>query len=100
MYDLTWKEKVDRLPVLVSGKGGSLLMTVVKTLSAIEEARALAAFEINQYCGITDTILAIYFDTTLPNTDYNSGACFLRDPKFKKIAFIIFFQASYYETDS
>ena len=42
--DLIGKEKVDRLPVLVSGKGVSQLLTVAKLPSGTGEAEAAAVF--------------------------------------------------------
>jgi hypothetical protein len=82
--DLTGKEKVDRLPVLVSGKGLSQLLTVAKLPSGTGEAQAAAVFGAIEDWGIADSIRAMCFDTTSSNTGWIAGACVLLEKKLEK----------------
>jgi len=82
--DLTGKEKVDRLPVLVSGKGISQLFTVAKLPSGTGEAQADAVFEAVSEWGLADSIRAMCFDTTSSNTGRIAGACVLLEQKLGK----------------
>ncbi|KAK2727100.1 hypothetical protein QYM36_007819 [Artemia franciscana] len=78
---LTSKEQVDRLPVIVSGKGVSQLLTVAKLTSDTGEAQASAVYPaIGDWC-ITENIRAICFDTTSSNTGRLAGACVLLKQK-------------------
>src|SRR5688572_22418482 len=69
--DLTGKEKVDRLPVLGSGKGVSQLLAVAKLPSGTGEAQAAAVFgtiEDRDDYKQAGSIRAMCFDTTSSNT--------------------------------
>ncbi|KAK2713260.1 hypothetical protein QYM36_009210 [Artemia franciscana] len=61
---LTSKEQVDQLPIIVSGKGVSQLLT--------------------EDWGITENICAMCFDTTSSNTGQLAGACVLLEQKIGK----------------
>lgn len=63
ILDLIGKEKVDRLPVLVSVKGVSQLLTVAKLPSGTGEAQAAAVFGAIEDSGVADSIRAMCFDT-------------------------------------
>ncbi|KAK2725446.1 hypothetical protein QYM36_000064 [Artemia franciscana] len=82
--DLIGKEKVDRLPVLVSGKEVLQLLTVAKLPSGTGEAQASAVFGAIEDCGIPGNIRAMCFDTTSSNTGRISGACVLLEQKLGK----------------
>ena len=82
--DLIGKKKVDRLPVLVSGKGISQLLTVAKLPSATGEAQAAAVFGAIQDWGLAHSIRAMCFDTISSNTGRIAGACVLLEQKLKK----------------
>jgi len=73
--DLTEKKKIDRLPVLVSGKGVSQLLTVAKLPSGTGEAQAEAVHGALKDWGIEEKVRAMCFDTTRSNTGRNMGAC-------------------------
>lgn len=77
MYDLTEKEKVAKLLILISGKKDSQLLTVVKISSSKGEAQITAVFETIQDWETADIILTMCIDSNCSNTGYNSGACFL-----------------------
>lgn len=47
--DLTVKEKVDRLPALITWKGVPQLLTFAKISSATGKAQAVAAFELKPF---------------------------------------------------
>lgn len=82
--DLTSKEQVDRLPVIVSGKGVSQLLTVAKLISGTGEAQASAVHSAVEDWVITDNIRAMCFDTTSSNTSRLAGACVLLEQKLGK----------------
>ena len=82
--DLTGKSKVDRLPVLVSKKGVSQLLTVAKLPSGTGETQATAFFCALNDWGIVDRIRAMCFDTTSSNTGRSLGACLTLEQKLCK----------------
>lgn len=82
--DLIGKEKVDRLPVLVSGKGVSQLLTVAKLPVGTGEAQAAAVFEAILSWDIACSVRAMCFDTTSSNTGNFAGACVLLEQKLGK----------------
>ena len=82
--DLIGKEKVDRLPVLVSGEGTSQLLTVAKLPSGTGKAQAAAVFEAIEDWGLANSISAMCFDTTSSNTGRIAGACILLEQKLCK----------------
>ena len=73
--DITGREKVDRLPILVSGNGNEQLISVPKLPSGTGKAIAEAVVAAVQEWGIENKIGAMCFDTTATNTGYKSGAC-------------------------
>ena len=75
---LTTKEHVDRLPVLVSGKGVEKLLGVPKLQGGSGEQQAAADHAALEEWQITDRVKAMRFDTTACNT----GA--RREPVFWK----------------
>jgi len=83
--DLIGKEKVDRLPILVSGQGVSQLLTVAKLPSGTGVAQASAVFGAIQDWGIADRIRAMCFDTTSSNTGRIAGACVLEQKLEKEL---------------
>ncbi|KAK2727011.1 hypothetical protein QYM36_007756 [Artemia franciscana] len=82
--DLIGKEKVDRLPVLVSGKEVLQLLTVAKLPSGTGEAQASAVFGAIEDWGIPGNIRAMCFDTTSSNIGRMSGDCVLLEQKLGK----------------
>ena len=77
MQDLTSKELVDRLPILVSGKGTTQLLGIPKLNSGTGGDIATAVVEELKKWGISDRIGGLSFDTTASNTSMNNGACVL-----------------------
>lgn len=75
MEDLTNKEHVDRLPILVSGVGMEQLLTVSKLPSSTGEAQAQAVVDALKNWGIENQVAAMCFDTTASNTGSRQGAC-------------------------
>ena len=82
--DLIGKDKVDRLPVLVSGSGVSKLLAVAKLQSGTGQAQAVGVFEAIEHWGLADRIRAMCFDTTSSNTGRIAGACVLLEQKLEK----------------
>jgi hypothetical protein len=82
--DLTTKEHVDRLPVIVSGKGVSQLLTVAKLASGSGEAQAEAVHTTLEDWDIKSSVRAMCFDTTSSNTGRIAGACVLLEQKLGK----------------
>ena len=81
---LTGKEKVDRLPVLVSGFGVDQLLSVPKLASGSGENQADAIVKALEDWEITDRVEAMSFDTTASNTGPCIGACTLVQQKLEK----------------
>lgn len=81
MEDLTSKEHIDRLPVLISGVGVEQLLGVPKLASGTGEAQAAAVVQLLEEWGIIDRVVALCFDTTAANTGPHSGACALIEQK-------------------
>lgn len=77
LVDLTGKEKVDRLPVLVSSGGKSQLLAVPKLLSGTGEAQAQAVMNTLKQWNIQDNVQGMCFDTTTSNTGRHKGACLI-----------------------
>ena len=84
MADLSGKEHVDRLPVLISGAGVVQLLGVPKLSSGTGEAQADAVVQSFEELGITDQVAALCFDTTASNTGPRSGVCSFIDQKLGK----------------
>lgn len=82
--DLTGKEKVDRLPILVSGAGVDQLLKVPKLPNGTGEATAMAVFAAIEDWGLNTRICGMAFDTTSSNTGLKSGACTLIEQKLGK----------------
>ena len=77
LHDLTGKETVDRLPILVSGKGVSQLLIAAKLHSSTGQAQAEAVYNALTDWGIASSVRAMSFDTTSSNTGVHNGACVL-----------------------
>ena len=77
MADLTGDEKVDRLPIIVSGSDTEQLLCVPKLPSGTGKAMADALMDAVSDWGISGRIKALSFDTTSSNTGRLNGACTL-----------------------
>lgn len=81
MPDITGNNKVERLPILVSGNGCEKLLGVPKLTSATGEKISDAVFDIMQQWNVTNKVRAMSFDTTASNTGVKKGACTLLEEK-------------------
>jgi hypothetical protein len=72
--DTTGHETVDRLLILVSGKGVHQLLAVPKLVSETGESAVSAAYETSLSWGLCDQIKCMSFDTTSVNTAPRNGA--------------------------
>ncbi|KAE9523786.1 hypothetical protein AGLY_015846 [Aphis glycines] len=79
--DITGKDNVDRLPILVSGDGVSKLLSVPKLESGTGEAISNAVIASLFDWSITDRVQSLSFDTTASNTEHINGACKLIEEK-------------------
>lgn len=76
LSDLTGRDMVDRLPILVSScGGGSQLLSVPKLPAGTGAAQAHAVFEALNEWQIAEHVEGLCFDTTSSNTGHKSGAC-------------------------
>lgn len=75
MSDLTGREIVDRLPILVSGDGMQKILAVPKLPDGKAEATALVIEETLAEWNLKDQISSLCFDTTAVNTGAKSGVC-------------------------
>jgi len=75
LCDLTGKQSIDRLRILVSAKGLSRLLVAAKLISSTGQAQAGAVYTALQEWGIADRVRAMSFDTTSSNTGQINGAC-------------------------
>jgi len=84
MEDLTSKQHVDRLPVIVTGEGISQLLGVPKIASGTGEAQASAVKCLIDEWNLCDRVGALCFDTTASNTGNKAGACVLLEQKLQR----------------
>lgn len=84
--DISGKEHVDRLPIIVSGCGMSQLLKVSKLSSGAGENQSEALNEWN----IQNIIVGMSFDSTSSNTGCHAGACVLLEKKLEEIYYISF----------
>jgi len=83
MEELTSKQHVDRLPVIVTGEGISQLLGVPKIPSGTGEAQASAVKHLLEEWDLCDQVGALCFDTTAANTGNKAGACVLLEQKLQ-----------------
>lgn len=81
LEDISGRQMVDRLPVLVSGAGVQQLLGVPKLLSGKGEVIANSVYDLAVSWGISERIKFMCFDTTASNTGIKSGACVLLEKK-------------------
>jgi len=82
--DITGKEVVDRLPILVTGDGLQQLLGVPKLSSGSGLAMATATTEYLEQWGLTEKVKSMCFDTTASNTGEHNGACVFIERILKK----------------
>lgn len=66
--NLTGKQTVDRLPVVITNNGSEQLLGVPKLLQGTAKAQAEAVYQYVVEWGLKDYIKALCFDTTASNT--------------------------------
>ena len=74
MKYLTGDEKVDRLPIIISGFGTEQLLSVSKLSSGTGQAIADVMIEVLSEWGVKNGIKALSFDTTSSITERKNGA--------------------------
>lgn len=84
LEDISGSETVDRLPIILSGKGIDQLLGVPKLQVGTGEAIASAVHETLEAWGITEQVKCMSFDTTSVNTGLSRGACVLLEQKLGK----------------
>jgi len=84
LCDLTRKDVVDRLPVVVSGTGVEQLLGVPKLPSGTGDGQATAVAKVLQDWGIVNCVCTMCFDTTSTNTGHRNGSCVLLEQKLEK----------------
>lgn len=82
--DIVGHQTVDRLPILVSGKGVDQLLAVPKLENGTGELTASAVCETLLAWGVSSQIKCMCFDTTSVNTGLKNGACILLEQKLGK----------------
>lgn len=75
MPDIIGKEKVETLPILVSGMGKKKLLGIPKLTNGTGKAIAHAVFHELQDWHVEDSVRVMCFDTTASNTGRSAGAC-------------------------
>lgn len=75
--DITGRGKVDRLPVIVTGKGVEQLLGVRKLPSGTGQAQASAVVSCLDEWKLKDKVKGLCFDTMASNTGRKNGACIL-----------------------
>jgi len=81
------KDKIDKLAIIVSGKGVSQMLAVAKLPSATGEAQAQAIVNALNEWDIADQVIGMSFDTTSANSGKDKGACVLLEEKLEKKLF-------------
>src|SRR6218665_2466655 len=77
-------EKVDRLPILVSGRGVERLLNVPKLPNDTGEAMANAVVAAINNWHLVENVKALSFDTTASNSGIRAGAAVLIEQKIDK----------------
>ncbi|CAH0382016.1 unnamed protein product [Bemisia tabaci] len=72
---LTGREKVDRLPILVSGYGIDQLLAVAPLSSGTGKLQASAVYEAIDAWNLRDKVKSKCFDTASTNAGIHNGAC-------------------------
>lgn len=75
--DLTGIDTVDRLPVLLTGKGKSQLLAVPTLPSETRETQAQAIFFVLKDWNLEEKVQGMCFDTTSSNTSRHKCTCIL-----------------------
>jgi len=84
LENLTSKQHVDRLPVIVTGDGGfSQLLGVPRIASGTGEAQASAVKCVLEEWHLCERVGGLCFDTTASNTGKKAGACALLEQKLQ-----------------
>ena len=81
MPDLTGRDKVDRLPILLTV---CQLLAVPKLVNGTGEAISNSIVEVLNEWNVLERACGICFDTTASNTGKNTGACTLLESKLNK----------------
>ena len=84
MQDLTTKESIDQLPILVSGNRTVQLLNVPKLPNGTGSEMAKTVVRTLKDWELTERISGMSFDTTASNTGQNNGACVLIEQQLKK----------------
>jgi len=87
LKDLTEKQHVDRLPILVTGLGVHKLLGVPKLVGGTGENTAAAVYGALDDWGVTHRVQGMCFDTTSSNKGHRTGACILLEQKFDRDLF-------------
>lgn len=82
--DITGRQSVDRLPVLVSGYQVDQLLGVPKLNHGTGEETSQAVLIVLNDWGVSNRVKAMCFDTTASNTGCRAGACSLIESKLEK----------------
>lgn len=82
--EISEKEKVDRLPVIISGNGKEYLLGVPKLASGSGADIAAGVYEMLTEHQFQNKIEALCCDTTASNTGRINGACVLLEQKLNK----------------
>ena len=84
MQDLSSKQQVERLPILVSGNGAVQLLGVPKLPNGTGSEIAKAVHNALEEWELTERVIGLSFDTTSSNTGPNKGACVLIEQHLAK----------------
>jgi hypothetical protein len=87
--DLTGREKVDRLPVIVTGRHIENLLAIPKLASGTDRAQADAVLACLDKWNLRHKVAGLCFDTTASNTGHHSGACVLIEQGLGETFFIL-----------
>lgn len=75
--DITGKEKVDRMPVIITQRSGSHLLGIPKLNSGTGAACVNAVYDLAVDWNTIDSLVGMNFDTTASNTGEINGASVL-----------------------
>lgn len=84
--DLTGKQTVDRLPIVITNNGSEQLLGIPKLLQGTSKAQAEAIYQYLTEWGLMDHVKAMRFDTTASNTGQHRNIQF-----YNKIFILISF---------
>lgn len=94
MTDITSKEHIEHLSVIVTGFGVSQLLKISRLPYGTGEKQSSAVSEALQKYNVHDRVVGMCFDITASNTGCHNSACTLK--KHKLVKYLLYLPCHHY----